>query len=127
MGNQEQGVASRQGARPQPGTSVSHTPSSTHFTLVFNGDIRKFDRNPLQTNTPFGRPIAAGMGDAFAEFDEFCETRDDLLETLRRVDHTLAVHGHVDADTDLHETIRAAICAHRAHARELTPRDPSNV
>jgi hypothetical protein len=33
----------------------------------------------------------------------------DLLEQLRRVDHTLTAHGKVDADTDLHAALRAAI------------------
>ena len=33
----------------------------------------------------------------------------DLLEALKRVDHTLTVHGHVDAETDLHAFIRDAI------------------
>ena len=29
----------------------------------------------------------------------------DLLETIRRVHHTLSVHGHIDRDTDLHKRI----------------------
>lgn len=33
----------------------------------------------------------------------------EMREALRRVDHTLSVHGHVDADTDLHAFIRAAL------------------
>jgi hypothetical protein len=33
----------------------------------------------------------------------------DLLEALRRVDHTMTVHGKVDAETPLHEFVRAAI------------------
>jgi hypothetical protein len=28
------------------------------------------------------------------------------LEALRRIDHTLALHGHVDAETDLHKFIQ---------------------
>lgn len=35
----------------------------------------------------------------------------DLLDTLKGADHTLSVHGHIDADTPLHERIRAAIAA----------------
>jgi hypothetical protein len=32
-----------------------------------------------------------------------------LLDALQRVDHTLSVHGHIDADTPLHEFVSAAI------------------
>ena len=33
----------------------------------------------------------------------------ELAEALRRVDHTLTVHGKVDANTDLHAFVRAAL------------------
>lgn len=32
--------------------------------------------------------------------------QDRCLEALRRVDHTLAVHGKVDAESDLHKLIQ---------------------
>ena len=32
-----------------------------------------------------------------------------LKAALRAVDHTLSVHGHVDADTPLHDRLRAAL------------------
>lgn len=32
-----------------------------------------------------------------------------LRETLRQVDHTLSVHGHVDCDTPLHERVSEII------------------
>ena len=41
-----------------------------YFTLVFKGDIGKLEKNPLGTDTPWGRPVAAGRGDAFEEMDE---------------------------------------------------------
>ena len=41
-----------------------------YFTLVFKGDIGKFKKSPMVTDTPFGRPVAAGRGDAFEEADE---------------------------------------------------------
>ncbi len=43
---------------------------SKFFTLVFEGDIRTFKKNPLTTETPFGIPFAAGVGDAFWDLDE---------------------------------------------------------
>lgn len=49
-----------------------------YFTLVFEGDIGKFKKNPLNTDTPFGRPVAAGRGDAFEESDK-------LREQLERI------------------------------------------
>jgi|GEM_PF-4218315 len=47
------------------------------FTVVFDGDIRKFKGNPLKAETPFGTPSAAGIGDAFQETDDL---RDRLTE-----------------------------------------------
>lgn len=37
------------------------------FTLVFAGNLKKFAGNPFHTDTPFGRPVGCGLGDAFAE------------------------------------------------------------
>lgn len=39
------------------------------FTLVFEGDIRKFNMNPLTTETPWGIPYAVSMGDALEQLD----------------------------------------------------------
>lgn len=44
-----------------------------YFTLVFKGDLRKFVGNPLKTETPFGVPWAASIGDVCAEADELRE------------------------------------------------------
>lgn len=40
------------------------------FTLVFDGDIRRFKQNPLTTETPWGIPYAVALGDALEELDE---------------------------------------------------------
>ena len=40
------------------------------FTLVFEGDIRKFKMNPLTTETPWGIPYAVMAGDALEQLDE---------------------------------------------------------
>lgn len=40
------------------------------FTLVFAGDIRQFNLNPLTTKTPWGIPYAVSLGDALEENDE---------------------------------------------------------
>lgn len=44
-----------------------------YFTLVFRGDLRKFKGNPLKTETPFGVPIAASLGDALVELNKLTE------------------------------------------------------
>ncbi len=60
-------------------------PAYERFTLVFVGNLRKFQGNPLRTETPFGIPIVCGIGDAFEEADglraqlEYL-TRDDIEE-----------------------------------------------
>lgn len=43
----------------------------------------------------------------------------DLFEVLRAIDHTLTVHGHVDAGTPLHQRITNALDLPRADAEQL--------
>ena len=50
-----------------------HDDDAEYFTIVFEGDIRKFDLNPFKTKTPFGIPVVVGLGDAFARIDELEE------------------------------------------------------
>lgn len=52
------------------------------FTLVFQGDIGKFKRNPMNTKTEFGTPVAAGRGNAFADADELREQLDRAITEL---------------------------------------------
>lgn len=40
---------------------------TSHFTLVFEGDIRKLDRNPLFIETPFGKCVGVSLGNALGE------------------------------------------------------------
>jgi hypothetical protein len=40
-----------------------------YFTLVFEGDIRRFDMNPLATETPWGVPCSVSVGDAIDELE----------------------------------------------------------
>lgn len=49
-----------------------------YFTLVFKGDIRTFEKNPLRTETPFGTPIIAGIGNAWDEVDQLQAKLDNL-------------------------------------------------
>lgn len=37
------------------------------FTIVFEGSIRDLSSNPMKIESPFGKPIASGMGNAFDE------------------------------------------------------------
>lgn len=53
---------------------------SEYFTLVFEGDLRKFDGNPHKTDTPFGRAVRAGIGDAFEALDKAEAERDRAME-----------------------------------------------
>lgn len=48
-----------------------------YFTLVFKGDIRAFKGNPFKAETPFGIPVAVGVGDAF---DRIAELEAKLLD-----------------------------------------------
>jgi len=73
------------GAPKSAATEAEPSGSRAFFTLVFAGDLRSIKRNPLQTATPFGRPIVAGLGNAFAEFDEVVAKRDALVDALREI------------------------------------------
>jgi hypothetical protein len=43
------------------------------FTMVFEGDIRKFKDNPFRTDTPWGRPIGVSMGDMMSENEKLMD------------------------------------------------------
>lgn len=36
-----------------------------YFTCVFEGDVRTLEKNPFQEQTPYGRCVAIGVGNAF--------------------------------------------------------------
>ena len=55
------------------------------FTLVFEGDIRQFDFNPLKTDTQFGRPYAVAMGDALARLDQVLSAEPEYDDSGWRV------------------------------------------
>ena len=46
------------------------TETDTAFTLVFDGDLREFDRNPMKVESPFGKCVAAHIGDALQKLDD---------------------------------------------------------
>lgn len=60
---------------------------ANEFTVVFEGDIRKLKGNPLRYETEFGKPIAAGIGNAFDKIENIIEIEEaamKLLEAIRR-------------------------------------------
>ena len=59
-------------------------PERSRFTFVFAGDISKFAKNPFKTETPFGIPITAGYGDAFAEVDDLRNQLNAILSPAQR-------------------------------------------
>ena len=50
-----------------------------HFTLVFKGNIAAFNGNPFKTETPFGKPQSAALGDALDKLDKAKQLIEDLL------------------------------------------------
>lgn len=56
-----------------------------YFTLVFQGDITKFNGNPLKTETPFGVPFAAGMGNAFDALENIHEIEDAAQKLIAAI------------------------------------------
>lgn len=43
------------------------------FTLVFAGDVRDEKTNPFRTETPFGKPVAVGVGNLMQRANELEE------------------------------------------------------
>lgn len=48
------------------------------FTVVFEGNVRRFDGNPFHADTPFGRPRVI-------DADDVCAERDRLTLALERL------------------------------------------
>lgn len=55
------------------------------FTLAFPGDLRQFKGNPFKTETPFGVPVSAALGDVLEERGRLLEEREQLLALVRSV------------------------------------------
>ncbi len=53
--------------------------SEARFTVVFEGDIRKFDGNPFHADTPFGRPRVIDADDVIAERDALAEALEAIV------------------------------------------------
>lgn len=44
-----------------------------YTTMVFKVDVRSIGGNPFSIDTPFGQPVAVGIGDAFEEIEFLIE------------------------------------------------------
>lgn len=55
------------------------------FTLVFKGDITKFKGNPLRTETPFGVPYSAAIGDVIDAHDKLQEAVENLHSAAEQI------------------------------------------
>jgi hypothetical protein len=40
-----------------------------YVTMVFEKNISPIDYNPFEIETPFGKPVSVGIGDAFEEIE----------------------------------------------------------
>ncbi len=78
------------------------------FTVVFDGDLRKIKANPFQTDTPFGRPSACGLGNMFEREDEAAETITQMEEALR------AIRAAWPVGTNTPEQANALVLVNRA-------------
>ena len=63
------------------------------FTVVFDGDLRAFKPNPFHTDTPFGRPVACGIGNFFEREDEAADTITQMEQALRAIRSAWPVGG----------------------------------
>lgn len=56
---------------------------SEKFTLVFEGSLREQQSNPFKTETPFGTPVAAAMGDGLEDGDRMNDQLAEAKEWLQ--------------------------------------------
>jgi hypothetical protein len=75
-----------------------------HFTLIFKGDIGRFKQSPMVTDTPYGRPIAAGRGNSFDEADV-------LIDALERIEAICQQRGSYEANQFRSEILQIAQAA----------------
>lgn len=61
----------------------STLPEHDCFTVLFRGDLRNYEGNPFEAETPFGHPACVGVGDAMQRVDDAVEETSRLLEALR--------------------------------------------
>jgi len=101
-----------------------------YFTLVFRGSIRDF-KEPLKTETVFGVPFAAGVGDAFAETEQLeaqlvsdiraeteierLEARIEMLEAELREIRDLPRVSYAAAAQVMAEIARVALAPEQRH------------
>jgi hypothetical protein len=88
--------------------------ADAYFTLVFEGDIRERAFNPLKAETPFGRPVAVGVGDAFERIDSLERggeiARLILMDTLNGIETHFGKEG-------LDKVVEHAKAANKARER----------
>lgn len=82
-----------------------------YFTIVFEGDIRGLDRNPMKIESPFGRPVASCIGNAFDDLVKIEEERDRAADEIERLRGCLdairaaTVEGRICDDVAWFDTI----------------------
>jgi hypothetical protein len=76
--------------------SVTHGPAASRqtingdtamaeFTVVFEGDITKLPGNPLRYETVYGKPVAAGIGNAFDKLERIVEIEEAALNLIAAI------------------------------------------
>lgn len=87
------------------------------FTVVFRGDLARLGVNPFAVESPFGKAVRCGFGDAFDE-------RDSLEGALQQIE--LLPSGSLGrAAASFHEAVRIAQSA--LWPSEPQPRAPLNA
>lgn len=70
------------------------------FTLVFDGDLSAFRGNPFHVETPFGKPLACGLGNIMEREAEAVAAADALAEALTDMMRTMPPNGRTREQMD---------------------------
>lgn len=73
------------------GIERSDAGNPADMTVVFRMDVRAIKGNPFLLDTPFGRPVTIGIGDAFEQADDLREEVEGLRQALRAAKVLIAV------------------------------------
>jgi hypothetical protein len=75
------------------------TEKPEYFTIVFDGRLRDLKQNPFKVESPFGKVVAVGVGDALGRQDTVIELLEAVTKARTVVDAMIG-DGLVQIETN---------------------------
>ena len=84
------------------------TDKPEYFTIVFDGRLRDLKQNPFKLESPFGKVVAVGVGDALSRQETVVELLDVASKARTLADNCMemgmeetVIGGHMESVPDL--------------------------